>query len=196
MKLFNRLIMIKRIFQILTISLVIFGCQNDKKQNPFEITTNRIGLLTNEIQVKELDSVFAKDSIAKRTPGDQSISYANEIEIYEKGGAKLLILETTKESDPTSIIKSIEIIDPRYKTSSGLSSNGVFKDIKDHYNISKINNTLSTAVIFVDSIQAYFTIDKKELPQKFRGTTDIEIKAADIPDSSKIKNFWISWNEN
>ncbi|WP_271783161.1 hypothetical protein [Aquimarina algiphila] len=188
--------MIKKIIQVFAISLVVFSCQNDKKQDPFEITTNRIGLLTNEIQVKELDSIFAKDSIAKRTPGDQSIGYANEIEIYEKGGTKLLILETDEKSSPSSIIKSIEIIDPRYKTLAGLSSNGVFKDIKDHYKVSKINNTLSTAVIFVDSIQAYFTIDKKELPQKFRGTTDIEIKEADIPDSSKIKNFWISWDNN
>lgn len=188
--------MTKRIFQIFVISSFIFSCQKDKKQDPFEITINRIGSLTNEIQVKELDSIFAKDSIAKRIPGDQSIGYANEIEIYEKGGAKLLILEIDKESDPTSIIKNIEIIDPRYKTPSGLSSNGIFKDIKDHYKISKINNTLSTAVIFVDSIQAYFTIDKKQLPQKFRGTADLEIKKADIPDSSKIKNFWISWDKN
>jgi hypothetical protein len=188
--------MIKKSFNIFLISLLIFSCQKEKKQNPFEITNNRIGVLTNKIQVKQLDSVFANDSIAKRTQGDQFLNNVNEIEVYEKGGAKLLVLEAQKESDPTSTIENIQIIDPRYKTSSGLSSGSIFKDIKDNYNISKINNTLSTAVIFVDSIQAYFTIDKKELSKKFQSTTDIEITVTDIPDSAKIKHFWISWDAN
>ncbi|WP_106794088.1 hypothetical protein [Aquimarina sp. Aq78] len=185
--------MAKRMLKILLISLLMYSCQKEKKQDPFEITNNRIGLLTNEIQVKELDSIYANDSIAKRATGDQFLNNANEIEVYEKGGVKLLVLEAQKESDPTSTIENIQIVDPRYKTASGLSSNGIFKDIKDHYKISKINNTLSTAVIFVDSIQAYFTIDKKELSKKFQSTTDIEITATDIPDAAKIKHFWISW---
>lgn len=186
--------MAKRMLKILLISLLMNSCQKEQKQDPFEITNNRIGLLTNQIQIKELDSIYANDSIAKRTAGDQFLNNVNEIEIYEKGGAKLLVLEAHKESDPSSTIENIQIVDPRYKTASGLSSNGIFKDIKDHYNISKINNTLSTAVIFVDSIQAYFTIDKKELSKKFQSTTNIEITATDIPDSAKIKHFWINWD--
>lgn len=188
--------MTKKIFQALLISFVICSCQKEKKQDPFEIINNRIGLLTNETQVKELDSIFSNDSIAKRSAGNQSLNNVNEIEIYEKGGAKLLVLEPQNEANPESIIESIQIIDPRYKTTTGLSSNGVFKDIKDHYKISKINNTLSTAVIFVDSIQAYFTISKKELSKEFQFTTDAEIKITDIPDSAKIKHFWISWDTN
>ncbi|GAA4279274.1 hypothetical protein [Aquimarina mytili] len=183
-----------RIFQILLISVLLTGCQKEEKQSPFDISNNRIGFLTNEIKVSQLDSVFANDSIAKAITNKNSLSSSNEIEIYEKGGAKLLVLEVKNESDPSSTIENIQIIDPRYKTSSGLSSGGVFKNIKDHYTISKINNTLSTAVIFVDSIQAYFTIDKKELPKKFQNTTDAKIDVSDIPDSAKIKHFWISWD--
>ncbi|WP_062053114.1 hypothetical protein [Aquimarina longa] len=185
--------MIKRIFQICSIALVMYSCQEEQKNDPFTISHNRIGLLTNTTLIKKLDSVFANDSIVKRTNDNQFLNQSNEIEVYEKGGKKLLILEARKETT-SSTIENIQIIDPRYKTSSGLSSGSVFKDIKDHYQISKINNTLSTAVIFVDSIQAYFTIDKKELPNKFKSTTSIEIKDTDIPDSAKIKHFWINWD--
>ncbi len=188
--------MTNKFFQILLLSVLILGCQKDVEQDPFEISNNRIGLLTNEIKVNQLDSIFANDSIAKRISGDQFLSASNAIEIYEKGGKKLLVLEARKESDPTSTIESIQVIDPRYKTATGLSSNSIFKDLKDQYTISKINNTLSTAVVFVDSIQAYFTIDKKELPRDFQYTTDIKIEASHIPDSAKIKHFWVSWNEN
>ncbi|MEW7291082.1 hypothetical protein [Aquimarina sp. 2304DJ70-9] len=185
-----------RIFLVLLTSILIISCQKEEKQDPFEISNNRIGLLTNEIKINQLDSIFASDSIAKTVLGESSLSGSNEIEIYEKGGAKLLVLEAKNESDPTSTIENIQIIDPRYKTRAGLSSESIFKEVKDHYAISKINNTLSTAVIFVDSIQAYFTIDKKELPREFQYTTDIKIKASDIPDSAKIKHFWINWDSN
>ncbi|TPN81709.1 hypothetical protein [Aquimarina algicola] len=186
--------MVLRILLTLFVALAVIGCQNETKNDPFEITKNRIGLLTHTTQVKQLDSIFANDSILKTTADTQSISATNQIEIYEKGGDKLLILEVKKESDPTSTIQTIQVIDSRYKTTSGLSPDGVFKDIKDHYTVSKINNTLSTAVIFVDSIQAYFTIDKKELPTEFQNNTDKKITNTDIPDSAKIKNFWISWD--
>lgn len=184
------------IYSIIIFSIIAISCQKEEKQNPFEITFNRIGNLTNEIQVNQLDSIFANDSIAKKTIGNQYVSESNEIEIYDKKGARLLVLEAKKQSDPTSTIQNIQVIDSRYATPSGLSSGSVFKDIKDHYKISKINNTLSTAVIFVDSIQAYFTIDKTQLPREFQYTTDIKIEATKIPDSAKIKHFWISWNEN
>ncbi len=185
--------MSKRILILFCFVIVFCSCNQEQPQDPFEISINRVGVLTNETQVRQLDSVFANDSIVRRTGDSQLISASNEIEIYEKGGAKLLIVEANEESDPSSTIGNIQIIDPRYKTASGLSATSVFKDIKDYYTISKINNTLSTAVIFVDSIQAYFTISKKELPAKFQANTDIQITDSDIPDGSKITNFWIHW---
>ncbi len=187
--------MITRFFLTVLITVLIFGCQKEEKQDPFEITTNRIGLLTHEIEVRQLDSVFGNDSIINGSVGNKLLN-ANEIAIYEKGGDKLLILEVGDDSSPNATIENIQVIDPRYQTSTGLSSGSTFKNIKEHYTISKINNTLSTAVIFVDSIQAYFTVDKKELPQQFQQSTDTKIEASDIPDTAKIKHFWIHWDKN
>ena len=186
----------KKVFSkaLLFTLLPLISCQKEEKQDPFKISTNRIGLLTNEIKVRQLDSVFANDSISKTRTGGQFLNNIKEIEVYEKGGTKLLILEAHDETDPNSKIASIQIIDPRYKTASGLSTESVFKDFTDHYTVSKINNTLSTVVVFVDSIQAYFTIDKKELPQKFQRSTDVKITVEDIPDTAKIKHFWIDWS--
>jgi len=180
---------------ILLISLSVQSCQKkEKTQNPFGVATNRIGHLTHTTTLNQLDSIYANDSIVRNKANNTSLSNASEIEIYEKGGKKLLILEATQEDDATATIENIEIIDPRYKTIAGLSCNGVFKDIKDHYTISKINNTLSAAVIFIDSIHASLTIDKKELPDTFKFNTDIKIEATQIPDTAKIKHFLIHWD--
>ena len=102
-------------------------------------------------------------------------------------------MEAKESNNPDSKIESIQIIDPKYKTATGLSSSSYYKDIKDNYPVSKIESTLSSAVVFVDSLNAYFTIDKKELPMIYRGNTSQKIEANSIPDSAKIKHFWISW---
>ncbi|MFC5046806.1 hypothetical protein ACFSTE_09655 [Aquimarina hainanensis] len=184
-----------RIFLYIFTSLLICSCQeNNQMQAAFEISPNRIGLLTNEIKVYQLDSIFAKDSIVRNMTRTEYINTANEIEVFEKGGRKLLILEAKHENDSSSTIQTVQVIDSRYKTGTGLSSQSTFKDIKDQYTISKINNTLSTAVIFIDDLQAYFTIDKKDLPSEFRFNTDKKIDVSQIPDTAKIKQFWIHWN--
>ncbi|WP_299442210.1 hypothetical protein [uncultured Aquimarina sp.] len=188
--------MLKKISCTLLICISILSCQNDKKQDPFEISYNRIGNLTNITKVSQLDSIYINDSIVKMSENDKFLDVANTIEIYEKGGAKLLSLEPREENNPESSIESIQIIDPRYKTISGLSANGIFKDIKDNYTITKITNTLSAAVIFVDSIQASITIDKKELSSELKFNTDKKIEASQIPDSANIKHFIINWERN
>lgn len=165
-----------------------------KPQDPFAISFQRIGKLTNITKVQELDSIFAKDSIVKHIAGDEFINTGNEIEIYEKGGKQLLALEATEEFDSTATIASIRIVDPRYKTADGLSIQSTFKHIKNNHTISKISNTLSTALVFIDSLGIYLTIDKKVLPNSLQNNSDITIKASQIPDHAKVKNLWIGWD--
>ena len=182
------------IYGLLVGALILSSCQKEE-QDPFAIDTNRVGVLTSETQIKALDSLFPNDSIVKNTGGTEFLSAADAIEVYEKGGAKLMIITPQEAANPKSTIESIQLIDSRYMTASGVSPASTFKTIKDAYPISKINNTLSTAVVFLDTIQAYFTIDKKELPAKFRSGTDAEITANDIPDTAAIKHFWIQWDK-
>jgi len=188
--------MFTKISCILLICLTICSCQNETEQDPFEIAYNKIGHLTNTTKVHQLDSIYKNDSVVKSSQNNQYLGASNAIEIYEKGGAKLLTLEPKEPNNPESVIESIQIIDPRYKTISGVSVHGTFIDIKSSYTITKINNTLSSAVIFIDSIQASISIDKKELPSELKSNTNIKIEASQIPDVAKIKHFLINWNEN
>ena len=188
--------MFTKISTILFIFLTLLSCQKENKKDPFKISYNKIGDLTNTTRVNQLDSIYKNDSIVKPSKNTQFLGIANTIEIYEKGGAKLLALEPREPNNPESSIESIQIIDPRYKTSSGLSIDGVFIDIKNNYTVTKISNTLSAAVIFIDSIQASIAIDKKGLSNELKSNTDIKIRASQIPDSAKIKHFLINWDEN
>ncbi len=178
----------------LILSITLFtSCS--KEVDPFSVSKQNIGTLNDSTQVKDLESVFINDSIVKYIGGDEFTGNINDITIYEKGGKKLLVLTPSQSLDSTSTIKTIRVIDERYKTAEGLAPNSTFKSIKDNYTISGIQNTLSNIIVSVNEINAYFTIDKRELPANMRFDMDLKIDAIQIPDIAKIKNFYMFWPE-
>ena len=48
-------------------------------------------------------------------------------------------------------------------------------------------------VITVNEINAFFNIDKNELPAELRFDNNLIIEAIQIPDDAKIKRFFIQW---
>lgn len=181
------------LFLILVIAISIISCQKDE-DNPFLITASQVGPIKKDLRINKLDSVFPHDSIVTQTSGDQQLRSTDEIKIFEKGGNPLLVVEPLQEFDSTSTIGYIRILDSRYETKAGISTESTFKDIVENYNISRIENTLNAAVVFLDEINAYITIDKQELPSNLRYDTDTRIRASQIPDEAKIKYFMIYWD--
>jgi hypothetical protein len=92
-----------------------------------------------------------------------------------------------------STIQNIRIIDSRYKTKKALDKICDFGCISGNYNISSIQNTLRNLIVSVDEINAYFTIDKSELPESLRYNMNLKIDKVSIPKSAKIKDFFIQW---
>lgn len=178
---------------ILVIAISIISCQKDE-DNPFLITATQVGPIKKDLRINKLDSVFPNDSIITQTSGEQQLRSTDEIKIFKKGGKPLLVLEPLQEFDSTSTIGYIRILDPQYETKAGINTESTFKDIVENYNISRIENTLNAAVVFLDEINAYITIDKKELPSNLRYDTDSRIRASQIPDDAKIKYFMIHWD--
>ena len=184
----------KSFLKVLSIVIVILFVACKKNQNPFEIGKQHIGFLTDSTQIKDLKTIFASDSIAQFISGDAFAGNQNSIEVFEKGGAKLLVLTPKQELDSTAVIKSVQIIDSRYKTSKNISTLSTFKDITSAYKISKINNLINSILITVSELNASFAIDKKELPSNLRFDMSLKIEATHIPDNAKIKYFFINWN--
>lgn len=181
----------KRLILGSLITLSIIACGRDS--DPFLIDSTRVGTLTKEIRINQLDSVFSEDSIVRSGSGNEFLNSNNEIQIFDKEGKPLLILEPIQQFDSTSTIGYIQILDSRFQTEKGLSNISTFGDVVENYQISRIENTINSAVVFIDELNLYLTIDKKELPASLRFDTDAKISASQIPDSAKIKYFMVSW---
>lgn len=165
-----------------------------KKQDPFLVEKHNIGNLTDSTQIKDLESIFINDSIVKLVGGDEFTGNINNIDIYDKSGNHLLILTPNEALDSTAVVDNIRIMDSRFKTAKNITTLSTFKDINEAYKINRIDNLINSINVNVNEINAYFTIDKKELPANLRFDMKLTIESTQIPDDAKIKYFMVNWN--
>tara|TARA_B100000989_G_scaffold176642_1_gene132626 strand:- start:40 stop:606 length:567 start_codon:yes stop_codon:yes gene_type:complete len=178
---------------IFSVFCFLYGCNTIS--DDYIIQKGFVGKLSKNSTVKDLDSIFSKDSLVKRIgEGDYMFSSEDKYLLFDKLGNPLLTMTPHQQHDPNEKIESIEIKSPIFKTKNGLNILSTFSDIKKNHKISNIQNTINNLVIFVNEIDAYFIIDKVQLPKHLQKGTEKIIKSENIPPNTKIKRFMIGWN--
>lgn len=174
------------------ISLLFVQCGKDSKDN-FTITSGAIGNLTKTTKIKQLDSIFATDSLVKINSSPNALETQGEVEVFEKGGKKLLLLSPKDELDPNSIITDVLIYDSRYKTEKGLTKENTFKDFKDAYTIESIERIINGVLVFFNDTDVYLTIESKHLTEDAPNVSSIKLTADHIKDDAPIKYLRLNW---
>ena len=183
----------KSIKSITLIFFCLLAIQCHKEKNPnFLISSHHIGNLDKESLARDLELIYAQDSLVMDTVKLNFGSGASKIKIFEKGGAHLLTLTLNLDSIPT--VQNVKINDPRFATANGVTIKSTFKDIKEKFEIKKIITSLNNVVILLKDNDIYFTIDKAELPGSLRYNTNTTIEEVQIPDNAKIKYMMIGWD--
>lgn len=185
----------QRILFVAFVVLGLFSC-SDASKNQRLIAKNQVGLVNASTQVHEIDALFVNDSVVKMDLEDRFRTQVQDIEIFDAEGEKLMVLEPRKAKDSTSTFKQVQVISPLYKTAKGLGPKSTFKDIYDNYEIGKVQNTFLSVLITIKEIDAFVTINKKQLPEELRTGSDVDIKASQIPDEAKIEHFWVNFTED
>ena len=122
--------------------------------------------------------------------GDNYFQDDDEYLIYNKNGKHLLTIVPKEQLDSTSTIKSIQIFDDRFKTTTGLNIRTSFSDVRANNTIDKIESSFYSATLFIDELNATIAIDKEELGLKAFSNQKVTIEQ--IPDLAKMKSF-IVW---
>ena len=173
---------------------ILLFAQCTEEKDPFLIKNGELGHLTKKMQMKQVDSIFSMDSIVPLSSIENTLGTQGEVEVYEKGGKKLLLLSPDNETDPNSVITNIQVFDERYKTEKGLHLNSTFADVKANYEVAGIQNAINSVVVFLKDSDIYLTIDKKDLPSSLRYNNNIKVEVTQIPDAAKFKYFMIGWD--
>ncbi len=178
-------------FLFLVLLSSIISCSDSQK---FVIEKGKVGHLTTKTIVKELPDIFKNDSIVANLSegalGDNYFQDDDEYLIYNKDGKHLLTIVPKEQLDSTSTIKSIQIFDDRFKTTTGLNIRTSFSDIRANNIIDKIESSFYSATLFIDELNATIAIDKEELGLKAFSNQKVTLEQ--IPDLAKMKSF-IVW---
>lgn len=184
----------KSLFLGALVTFMFVQCGKDSNNDPFLIKEGSIGNLSEKTMIKQLDSIFASDSIVKTNSSPNAIETQGEVEIYEKKGKQLLLLSPKDEMDPNSVITDIIIFDSRYTTEKGMTISNTFKDFKENYTVSGIDRIINGVLVFFSDSDIYLTIDAKHLTAEAKGNSDLKLEAHHIIDSAPIKYMRINWN--
>ena len=181
----------KKVIALVAVIIVLASCS--KEQDPFEWSKERVGHLTKEMKIYQLDSLYANDSIVKSVKGDEFSNGANKIEIFEKGGAHLLTLTPSEALDSTATIENVIIRDERFTTQKGITKNSTYQEISTAYKVSSVDNMIDDAVIWVNDENFYFTISKDGLPTDVKFDISASIEKTMIPAETKPQYMFVSW---
>ena len=123
-----------------------------------------MGYLNSTTLINELPDIFKNDSIVSNLSegalGDNYFQDDDEYLIYSKNGKHLLTIVPKEQLDSTSTIKSIQIFDDRFQTTTGLNIRTSFSDLRANNTIDKIESSFYSATLFIDELNATIAIDK------------------------------------
>ncbi len=174
-------------------AFLFYNCEGDKNID-FQLSGDQVGRLTKQSLARDIELIFAKDSVVQDTVKLDFGNGASKIKIYEKGNGGTLLLTLTPNTDSIATIQNVLINDKRFVTEKGLTKESTFKEIQENYPIKKIITSLNNVVILLKDSDLYFTIDKKELPESLRYNANSQIEAVQIPDKAKIKYLMVGWD--
>jgi len=173
----------KKVIVLIVLGLIFVQCTN---QEDSLLGKNQVGKLNNKTQIEVLETIFNKDSIVK-LPEDSDI--IREYKIYGAGGSHILTVKPDFDNDSIKTIQSVQVFSDKYMTERGITTASVYSDVLDTYSINKIEPTFSTAILFIDEINATIALDKKDL--RIDEFDMRKISQDQIPDNAKIKYITI-----
>ncbi|PCI31328.1 MAG: hypothetical protein COB60_12030 [Flavobacteriaceae bacterium] len=185
---------LKKIIPFIIVALLFVQCNGNKS---FEIAKGQVGNIHAETTIQELDALFTSDSLVKILSegdlGNEISEYLVEDDLYfvysKLDKKKLLEIEPVNQHDSVSKIKSIQIFDPRFKTANGIGLHSTFQEINANCKINKVETTFTSAILFIDELNATIVIDKSELGIKDFSLQKVTLEQ--IPDLAKIKYFTV-----
>jgi hypothetical protein len=146
------------------------------------IKKKKLGEIDNNTTVSELDRIFARDSVEKYPEGDELI---REYRVYDASGEPSLVFVTRVENDSIKSLELVKIYSSEYSTEKGISTASTFKEVKSQYSIDKIEPSFSSAILFIDELNATISLNKNDL--KIDEFDMREIRQDQIPDLARIR---------
>ena len=169
----------KNLIGLLFLSLILVQCGQDKDTL---ILKNQLGKIKKNTSIEELDKIFKNDSVEKYPSNSEII---REYRVFGINGKPDLVFTPLVRNDSMKGLDLVKIYSSRYITEKGISTTSTYKDIADNYSIDKIEPSFSSAILFIDEINATISLNKEDLGLEEFNMNDI--RQDQIPDEAGIR---------
>ena len=176
-------------FAILTISCV--NKPTDKAD--FLVTENNVGVFKKGMSVKDVLDIIPKVQINKVVDKDDYENSYDDYQYFDTNKTHLLTLTPTIQDDIQSKINRILILDNRFKTNKNIGLGSTYADLKNNYKITDIEPDLEHIVLTIGELNAWFSINKKQLLDNWWDENKKQIDVSKIPDTATFDTFVIWW---
>ncbi len=161
----------------LVVIFLLFQCTEEDTV----IKKKQLGKISNGTTIEELDRMFKNDSVQKLPEGE---SLVREYTVFDVSGAPALVFVTRVENDSLKALEHVKIYSPAYTTEKGISTASSFEDIRGQYSIDDIEPSFSSAILFIDELNATISLNKKDLNIDEFDMRDI--REDQIPDQASV----------
>ncbi len=180
------------VIPVLFLSILLTSCNNNSE---FLIEKNRVGPLTNETEIQDLAAIFSSDSLVAHLSegaigyGGAMMESEDEYLVYSKDGEHLITVVAENPLDSTSLIDRVEIISEAYQTNSNVGIGSTFDQVNLNVQIDRVEKGLTSAILYVDELNATLVIDQKELGMNSLRPGKMLLER--IPGDSKFRSFTV-----
>lgn len=176
----------KRILGIVLLTMLFAQCGQD---SDLLIVKNQLGKIGKNTTIDELDKIFKKDSIEKFPLESETF---REYRVFSEDGKPSLVFFPSIKNDSIIGLQLVKIYSGDYMTEKGISTTSSFGDVAENYSIDKIEPSFSSAILFINEINATISLNKEDLNLDEFDMS--EIRQDQIPDEANIK-FISLWFE-
>jgi hypothetical protein len=145
------------------------------------IKKKQLGEITNSTSIAELEKIFKNDSVQKLPEGEALV---REFKVFDPSGSPSLVFVTRVENDSLKAIEHVKIYSPSFSTEKGVSTASNFEEIRGQYSINEIEPSFSSAILFIDELNATISLNKKDLNIDEFDMRDI--REDQIPDNASV----------
>ena len=176
----------KKLIAVLVLGILFIQCGQD---NSKLIEKSQLGKINKSTSIEELDKMFKNDSIEKLPKGEE---LTRQYSVFGVDSKPILVFVTKLENDSIKGLELVKIYSDSYLTEKGISTASTFGEVSENYSINKIEPSFSSAILFIDEINATISLNKKDLNlDEF----DMRpIRQDQIPDEASI-NYITLWFE-
>jgi hypothetical protein len=176
----------RNLIAVLVLAILFISCGKDKSNL---IIKNQLGKINKSTSIEELDKIFKNDSIEKLPEGEDLI---RQYSVFGTDGKQKLVFVTKLKNDSIKGLELVKIYSDSYQTEKGISTASTFGEVSGNYTIDKIEPSFSAAILFIDEINATFSLNKKDLNLDEFDMSPI--RQDQIPDEARI-NYITLWLE-